>query len=88
MGVLKEKLCEARGKIEDQSNENKKLLESQEATLDVLREELVVKTYEADEAESKLQQCNAIVDRLLEGIQAIFRFLQCDPTPLLSLLGE
>ncbi|KAL0273372.1 UNVERIFIED_CONTAM: hypothetical protein PYX00_006054 [Menopon gallinae] len=87
MGVLKEQVCEARGKIEEQTGENKKTVETQEASLTALREELVVRTYEADVAENNLTQCRAIVDRLLEGIQVIFRFLQCDPTPLLSLLG-
>lgn len=77
-----------RGRIEEQTEVNRKTAEEQEADLVALEEELIVRTQDADEADEKLKQCQKIIQSLLEGIHSVFKFIQCDPTPALQLLGQ
>ncbi|KAK6637156.1 hypothetical protein RUM44_007570 [Polyplax serrata] len=88
VGVLREQLCEAREKIEDQREKNTETEKEQMNTLLSLQDELVVCTQEADEAENNLTTCRTIVNQLLEGLNAVFKLIQCDPTPILTLLGS
>ena len=87
-GVLREQSCEIKVKIEEQREENKKIIEEQNVHLMELQENLEVATEEANKAKNDYQQCQIIIQNVLEGVQAVFRFIQCDPTPILQLLGD
>ena len=85
--MLREQLCEAKSRIEEQREENKKTSENQNQQLIELQEKLKDATEEADKAEENLTKCQLIITNVLEGIQLVFRFIQCDATPIMQLLG-
>lgn len=80
-------MCEVKGKIEEQREENKRSLETQNQFIVELQEKLQTATEESDTAEENLSKCQLITTNVLEGIQSVFRFIQCDPTPIMQLLG-
>ncbi|KAG7206874.1 hypothetical protein KM043_000774 [Ampulex compressa] len=62
--------------------------QQQAETLEKLGKELEEQTELADAAEEKLAQCNDVMEKLLRGIEALFKAVRCDNSPLLELLGD
>lgn len=88
MEVLQDQVCKLHKKIEDQRDlSNRRVLQQQE-TLARLANMLTEKTSSADCMQKKLQECNAILEKLLQGIEHIFHLMCCDSAPILFLLGE
>jgi uncharacterized coiled-coil protein SlyX len=86
--ALQDQVCELHKRIEDQRDLcNRRVLQQQE-TLARLSSTLTEKTSSADCMQRKLQESNAILDKLLQGIGHIFHLMHCDSAPILFLLGE
>ncbi|XP_071448156.1 outer dynein arm-docking complex subunit 1-like [Hetaerina americana] len=86
--VLKEQVVELRLKIEEQKGADERRELQQEETLSELQDEWKKCVDETKAAERKLQNCQSILDNLLEGIEALFNITHCDNTPILELLGD
>jgi predicted RNase H-like nuclease (RuvC/YqgF family) len=85
---LQEQTSELRKKIDDQHDLNSQRAMQQQDTLARLASTLAEKRTSADSAERKLQQCNNILQKQLQGIDHIFHIVRCSAAPILSLLGE
>jgi predicted RNase H-like nuclease (RuvC/YqgF family) len=85
---LQEQTSELHKKIDDQRDLNSQRAMQQQDTLARLTSTLADKRSSADFAERKLQQCNAILQKKLQGIDHIFHIVRCSAAPILSLLGE
>ncbi|KAF7379207.1 hypothetical protein HZH68_017052 [Vespula germanica] len=63
--------------------------EKQQAeTLKNITEQLEEQTKLADEAEEELNTCDEDLDKMLKGIEALFKIIRCDNSPILRLLGD
>ncbi|KAK1131274.1 hypothetical protein K0M31_017561 [Melipona bicolor] len=60
----------------------------QAETLDKLKKELEDQTALADAAEENLMQCDDVIEKLLKGIESLFKAIRCDNSPILQLLGD
>jgi hypothetical protein len=85
---LQEQTCELRKKIDDQRDLSSHRALQQQDTLARLANTLTEKRSSAECVEKKLQQCNTILEKQLQGINHIFHIVRCDAAPILSLLGE
>ncbi|XP_069670366.1 coiled-coil domain-containing protein 63 isoform X2 [Periplaneta americana] len=86
--LLQDQVCELRKKIDDQRDvNNRRALEEQE-TLARLAYTLAEKRKSADTVANKLEECEALLKKLLDGINRIFHLVRCDNAPILSLLGD
>ncbi|XP_003702222.2 coiled-coil domain-containing protein 63 isoform X1 [Megachile rotundata] len=57
-------------------------------TLEKLKKELEDQTTLADAAEENLTQCDDVMEKLLKGIDSLFKAIRCDNSPILELLGD
>ncbi|CAL1689263.1 unnamed protein product [Lasius platythorax] len=62
--------------------------QQQTETLEKITAELDEQTALADAAEEDLAQCNDVMDKLLRGIDGLFKAIRCDNSPILELLGD
>ncbi|XP_046738263.1 coiled-coil domain-containing protein 63-like [Diprion similis] len=62
--------------------------EQQAQTLDRIAKQLEEQTSVAATAEKSLAECNDVIEKLLRGIEALFRAVRCDNSPILELLGD
>ncbi|XP_021936295.1 coiled-coil domain-containing protein 63 isoform X4 [Zootermopsis nevadensis] len=86
--ALQDQVWNLHQKIEDQRDlRNRRVLQQQE-TLARLASTLTEKTSSADCVQRKLQECSAILEKLLQGIEHIFHLMRCDRAPVLFLLGD
>ncbi|XP_053999430.1 coiled-coil domain-containing protein 63-like [Hylaeus anthracinus] len=67
-------------------NEHRGLQQTE--TLEKLKTELEEQTALADAAEESLTECNDILEKLLKGIDSLFKAIRCDNAPILELLGD
>jgi hypothetical protein len=85
---LQEQTSELHKKIDDQRDLSSHRALQQQDTMARLADTLAEKRSSADFVEKKLQQCNTILEKQLQGINHIFHIVRCDAAPILSLLGE
>ncbi|KAK2581933.1 hypothetical protein KPH14_002385 [Odynerus spinipes] len=57
-------------------------------TLENISNQLEEQTNLADAAEEELAQCDDEMEKMLRGIEALFKAVRCDNTPILDLLGD
>ncbi|KAF7378624.1 hypothetical protein HZH66_015411 [Vespula vulgaris] len=57
-------------------------------TLKNITEQLEEQTKLADEAEEELNICDEDLDKMLKGIEALFKTMRCDNSSILRLLGD
>ncbi|XP_076235752.1 coiled-coil domain-containing protein 63 [Calliopsis andreniformis] len=62
--------------------------QQQAETLEKLKQELEQQTTLADAAEESLAQCEDVLEKLLKGIDSLFKAIRCDNSPILELLGD
>ncbi|XP_076676671.1 coiled-coil domain-containing protein 63 [Andrena cerasifolii] len=62
--------------------------QQQTETLEKLKNELEEQTTLADAAEESLAQCDDVIEKLLKGIDSLFKAIRCDNSPILELLGD
>nr|XP_012218958.1 PREDICTED: coiled-coil domain-containing protein 63 [Linepithema humile]XP_012218959.1 PREDICTED: coiled-coil domain-containing protein 63 [Linepithema humile] len=62
--------------------------EQQAQTLEKITKQLEEQTAVADTAEEDLAQCHDVMDKLLQGIDSLFKATRCDNSPILELLGD
>ncbi|XP_029043708.2 coiled-coil domain-containing protein 63 [Osmia bicornis bicornis] len=60
----------------------------QTETLEKLKKELEEQTVLADTSEESLIQCDDVMEKLLKGIDSLFKAIRCDNSPILELLGD
>ncbi|XP_047370258.1 coiled-coil domain-containing protein 63 [Vespa velutina] len=57
-------------------------------TLKNITDQLEEQTKLADEAEEELNNCDQDIERMLKGIESLFKIVKCDNSPILQLLGD
>ncbi|RLU16072.1 hypothetical protein DMN91_011830 [Ooceraea biroi] len=62
--------------------------QQQAKSLEKIAKQLEEQTALADAAEEDLAQCNDVIDKLLRGIDSLFKTIRCDNSPILELLGD
>ncbi|XP_014476801.1 PREDICTED: coiled-coil domain-containing protein 63-like [Dinoponera quadriceps] len=62
--------------------------QEQAETLEKITKQLEEQTALADTAEEDLTKCNDVMEKLLQGIDALFKSIGCDNSPILELLGD
>ncbi|XP_032680336.1 coiled-coil domain-containing protein 63 [Odontomachus brunneus] len=62
--------------------------QEQTETLEKITKQLEEQTALADTAEEDFAKCNDIMEKLLSGIDALFKSIRCDNSPILELLGD
>ncbi|XP_011147954.1 coiled-coil domain-containing protein 63 [Harpegnathos saltator] len=62
--------------------------QEQAETLDKVTKQLEEQTALADAAEEDLTKCNEVMEKVLNGINALFESIRCDNSPILELLGD
>ncbi|XP_015183990.1 PREDICTED: coiled-coil domain-containing protein 63 [Polistes dominula] len=63
--------------------------EKQQAeTLETITNQLEEQTKLADDAEEELSKCDDEIEKMLKGIEALFKAVKCDNSPILQLLGD
>ncbi|XP_050457362.1 coiled-coil domain-containing protein 63-like isoform X1 [Cataglyphis hispanica] len=62
--------------------------QQQTETVEKITAELEKQTELANAAEEDLIQCNDVMDKLLRGIDGLFKAIRCDNSPILELLGD
>ncbi|XP_011644160.1 coiled-coil domain-containing protein 63 isoform X1 [Pogonomyrmex barbatus] len=62
--------------------------QQQAETLEKITKDLEEQTALADAAEEDLAQCHDVMDKLLRGIDSLFKAIRCDNSPILELLGD
>ena len=86
--TLQEQVDELKKNIEEQREVNKTRAQQQQATVQMLQQELDERTMEANTAAKRLDICRDVSDKLLAGIEHVFKLLKCDNSPILQLLGK
>ncbi|XP_068971166.1 coiled-coil domain-containing protein 63-like [Bombus flavifrons] len=74
--------------IQDARITNEVTDQEQAETLEKLKRELEEQTALADAAEENLIQCDDVIEKLLKGIDSLFKAIRCDNSPILQLLGD
>ncbi|XP_071864031.1 coiled-coil domain-containing protein 63 [Bombus fervidus] len=74
--------------IQDARIMNEVTDQEQAETLEKLKRELEEQTALADAAEENLIQCDDVIEKLLKGIDSLFKAIRCDNSPILQLLGD
>ncbi|CAD1479812.1 unnamed protein product [Heterotrigona itama] len=74
--------------IQDAHIMNELTNREQAETLEKLKRELEDQTALADAAEENLIQCDDVIEKLLKGIDSLFKAIRCDNSPILQLLGD
>ncbi|EGI64993.1 PREDICTED: coiled-coil domain-containing protein 63-like [Acromyrmex echinatior] len=62
--------------------------QEQTENLEKITKELEEQTALADTTEENLAKCNDVMDKLLQGIDGLFKAIHCDNSPILELLGD
>ncbi|KAI4467547.1 hypothetical protein MML48_2g00018177 [Holotrichia oblita] len=88
MEDLADELGRMHVKIDEQKMLHDKRAIQQAETLENLRNELAVKTEEAEKVENELATTERVLDNLLKGIDKLFKICKCTNAPLLELLGN
>lgn len=88
MEALQDQVCELHKKIEEQCDLNSRRVLQQQETLVRLSSMLDDRRNSADCVQRKLQECCAVLEKLLQGTEHIFHLVRCDSAPILFLLGE
>ncbi|XP_046837533.1 coiled-coil domain-containing protein 63 [Vespa crabro] len=57
-------------------------------TLKNITDQLEEQTKLADEAEEELNNCDQDIEKMLKGIESLFKIVKCDNSPILQLLGD
>ncbi|KAG6803304.1 coiled-coil domain-containing protein 63-like [Apis mellifera caucasica] len=74
--------------IQEAQTINDRISSEQTQTLEQLKTELEQQTALADAAEENLAQCDDVLEKLLKGIDSLFKAIRCDNSPILRLLGD
>ncbi|XP_006622407.1 coiled-coil domain-containing protein 63-like [Apis dorsata] len=74
--------------IQEAQTLNDRISYEQTQTLEQLKTELEQQTALADAAEENLAQCDDVLEKLLKGIDSLFKAIRCDNSPILRLLGD
>ncbi|XP_394326.4 coiled-coil domain-containing protein 63-like [Apis mellifera] len=74
--------------IQEAQTINDRISSDQTQTLEQLKTELEQQTALADAAEENLAQCDDVLEKLLKGIDSLFKAIRCDNSPILRLLGD
>ncbi|XP_012346583.2 coiled-coil domain-containing protein 63-like [Apis florea] len=74
--------------IQEAQTLNERISYEQTQTLEQLKTELEEQTALADAAEENLAQCDDVLEKLLKGIDSLFKAIRCDNSPILRLLGD
>ncbi|XP_066589533.1 putative leucine-rich repeat-containing protein DDB_G0290503 [Prorops nasuta] len=85
---LQSKVNELRAAIDEARVANASRQKEQTESLEKLEQQLDEQTRLADEAELDLSEKNDYIERLLKGIEALFRTLKCDTTQIPENLGD
>ncbi|XP_035733386.1 coiled-coil domain-containing protein 63-like [Vespa mandarinia] len=57
-------------------------------TLKNITDQLEEQTKLANEAEEELNNCDQDIEKMLKGIESLFKIVKCDNSPILQLLGD
>ncbi|XP_015593598.1 coiled-coil domain-containing protein 63 [Cephus cinctus] len=85
---LQSRVAQLRSAIEDARALNVHRGQQQAETLEKISKELQEQTERANAAEENLAECNSVIDKLLRGIDSLFRTIRCDNSAILDLLGD
>ncbi|KOC64933.1 Coiled-coil domain-containing protein 63 [Habropoda laboriosa] len=85
---LQSRMVQLTAAIEEAQAVNEQSSQQQAETLEKLKKELEEQTTLADAAEESLAQCDDVLEKLLKGIDSLFKAIRCDNSPILQLLGD
>ncbi|XP_076620369.1 coiled-coil domain-containing protein 63 [Colletes latitarsis] len=85
---LQTRMIQLTAAIDEANIETERRGAQQTETLEKLQTELEEQTALADAAEESLTECNDVVEKLLKGIDSLFKAIRCDNAPILELLGD
>ncbi|OAD53636.1 Coiled-coil domain-containing protein 63 [Eufriesea mexicana] len=85
---LQARMAHLTAAIEEAQVMNDHTKHQQTETLEKLKRELEEQTALADAAEENLSQCDDVIEKLLKGIDSLFKAIRCDNSPILQLLGD
>ncbi|XP_076760595.1 coiled-coil domain-containing protein 63 [Xylocopa sonorina] len=85
---LQSRMTQLTTAIEEAQASNERNGQEQTETLEKLKKELEEQTILADAAEENLAQCDDVIEKLLKGIDSLFKAIRCDNSPILKLLGD
>ncbi|XP_031834856.2 coiled-coil domain-containing protein 63 isoform X2 [Nomia melanderi] len=85
---LQARMVQLTAAIQEANMLNENQSKEQTETLEKLKKELEEETAFADAAEERVTQCDDILEKLLKGIDSLFKAIRCDNSPILELLGD
>lgn len=85
---LQTRMCQLTTAIEEANAENEERGTQQIETLEKLKTDLEKQTALADVAEESLAECDDVLQKLLKGIESLFKAIHCDNVQLLELLDD
>ncbi|XP_043282011.1 coiled-coil domain-containing protein 63 [Venturia canescens] len=85
---LQSRVAQLRSAIDEARALNVHRGNQQAETLEKISKQLEEQTALADESEKSLAECNDVLEKLLKGIETLFKSVRCDNSPILDLLGD
>ncbi|KZC12586.1 PREDICTED: coiled-coil domain-containing protein 63 [Dufourea novaeangliae] len=85
---LQTRMIQLTAAIQEANHQKEHQSKEQAETLEKLKRELEEQTALADAAEERVTQCDDILEKLLKGIDSLFKAIRCDNSPILELLGD
>ncbi|XP_026671452.1 coiled-coil domain-containing protein 63 [Ceratina calcarata] len=85
---LQTRMTQLTAAIEDAEYTTELQGRQQTEILEKLKKDLEEQTVLADAAEENLTQCDDVIEKLLKGIDSLFKAIRCDNSPILKLLGD
>ncbi|VVC94507.1 unnamed protein product [Leptidea sinapis] len=86
--VCRRDLTKIRQDIEDRKDWNENMEEQRQRKLQNLREQLETQKLKTEEARQKNKEKDGLLNRVMDNVHEIFKYLQCSLEPYTNLLGD